>query len=143
MLNNILTEYSCGTAKYKVRTVAFSRKTVYSKNRPFYAVLILFYLGNQMSAKKVLEQEVVVGNLLGLHARPSAQLVKIASGFDAEVSVERTDNQDGEADCRSVLSLLMLAATQGTRLVLRATGPQAEEAFKAVVAYFQANFDEE
>ena len=54
-----------------------------------------------MSAGKVFEREITVGNTMGLHARPAAQLVRIASSFDASMSVEKVG--DGEADCRSVL----------------------------------------
>lgn len=97
-----------------------------------------------MSAEEVFEREITVGNAMGLHARPAAQLVRIASSFDASMSVEKVDGEgDGEADCHSVLSLLMLAAGKGTRLILRASGPQAEAAFKAALEFFESNFGEE
>ncbi|MBS1371662.1 MAG: HPr family phosphocarrier protein [Lentisphaeria bacterium] len=97
-----------------------------------------------MSGDEVFEREITVGNTMGLHARPAAQLVRIASAFDASMSVEKIDgDEDGEADCRSVLSLLMLAAGKGTRLILRASGPQAEAAFRAAVEFFESNFGEE
>lgn len=99
-----------------------------------------------MNTDDVFEREIVVDNSMGLHARPAAQLVRIASGFDATMSVEKLDEEgeeSEEADCRSVLSLLMLAAGKGTRLLLRASGPQAEEAFRAVVEFFESKFGEE
>lgn len=99
-----------------------------------------------MNTDEVFEREIVVDNSMGLHARPAAQLVRIASGFDATMSVEKLDEEgeEGEeADCRSVLSLLMLAAGKGTRLLLRASGPQAEEAFRAAVEFFESKFGEE
>lgn len=102
-----------------------------------------------MNTDDVFEREIVVDNLMGLHARPAAQLVRIASGFDATMSVEKLtaegeeDEEGEEADCRSVLSLLMLAAGKGTRLLLRASGPQAEEAFRAAVEFFESKFGEE
>ena len=102
-----------------------------------------------MSTDDVYEREIVVDNSMGLHARPAAQLVRIASGFDATMSVEKLAAEGGEgeegeeADCRSVLSLLMLAAGKGTRLLLRASGPQAEEAFRAAVEFFESKFGEE
>jgi len=96
-----------------------------------------------MNADKVFKQEIIVDNLMGLHARPAAQLVRIASGFDASMSVKKMDEEGDAADCRSVLSLLMLAAGKGTRLLLRASGPQAEEAFRAVVEFFESKFGEE
>ena len=76
-------------------------------------------------------------------ARPAAQLVRIASGYDASMSVEKLDDDGEVADCRSVLSLLMLAAGRGTRLLLRVSGPQAEEAFRAAVDFFTSKFGEE
>ena len=101
-------------------------------------------VGTEMSAEEVFEREITVGNTMGLHARPAAQLVRIASSFDASMSVEKVgDGEDGEADCRSVLSLLMLAAGKGTRLILRTSGPQAEAAFKAAVKFFESNFGED
>lgn len=97
-----------------------------------------------MDEKSVFEQEITVDNPMGLHARPVAQLVRIASGYDASMKVEKIGDDTGEvADCRSVLSLLMLAAGQGTRLMLRVSGPQAEEAFHAAVDFFASNFGEE
>jgi phosphotransferase system HPr (HPr) family protein len=96
-----------------------------------------------MGADDVFEREITVDNTMGLHARPAAQLVRIASGFDALMSVEKLGEAREEADCRSVLSLLMLAAGKGTRLLLRVSGPQAEEAFRAAVEFFESKFGEE
>ncbi len=96
-----------------------------------------------MNTDDVFEREIMVDNSMGLHARPAAQLVRIASGFDATMSVEKLDEDGEQADCRSVLSLLMLAAGKGTRLMLRASGPQAEEAFRAAVEFFESKFGEE
>ena len=48
-----------------------------------------------MGEKNVFEQEITVDNAMGLHARPAAQLVRIASGYDASMSVEKLDD-DGE-----------------------------------------------
>ena len=96
-----------------------------------------------MGEKNVFEQEITVDNAMGLHARPAAQLVRIASGYDASMSVEKLDDDGEVADCRSVLSLLMMAARRGTRLLLRVSGPQAEEAFRAAVDFFTSKFGEE
>lgn len=96
-----------------------------------------------MSTEDVFEREIMVTNSMGLHARPAAQLVRLASGFDATVNVEKLDGEGERADCRSVLSLLMLAAAKGAHLRLRASGPQAAEAFRAVVEFFESKFGEE
>lgn len=79
-------------------------------------------------------------NARGLHARASAKLVKVASGFDAEVEVVK----DGQAvDARSIMGLLMLGAGIGSDVEVRAAGDEAEAALDAVVALIEARFDEE
>jgi phosphocarrier protein HPr len=71
------------------------------------------------------EREFVVRSELGLHARPAGRFVALAGRFRAEVEVAR----DGEwVSGLSVLSLLSLAAGQGTRLKVRAVGEDADEA---------------
>lgn len=75
------------------------------------------------------ERVFCVGHALGLHARPAGRFVSLASRFQAQVEVARDGVEDGEwVSGRSVLSLLSLAAGPGTRLRLRATGPDAEQA---------------
>lgn len=79
-------------------------------------------------------------NARGLHARASAKLVKVASGFDAEVEVVK----DGQAvDARSIMGLLMLGAGIGSDVEVRATGDEAQAALDAVIALIEARFDEE
>jgi phosphocarrier protein len=72
-----------------------------------------------------IEREFVVANELGFHARPAGEFVRAASRFEAEVEVSRGDEW---VSAQSVLSLLSLAASQGTTLRLRASGPDAEQA---------------
>jgi len=75
------------------------------------------------------ERDFVVANELGLHARPAGRFVALAGRFASEVQVAR----DGEwVSGLSVLSLLSLAAGQGTRLRIRAEGPDAEAAVEAL-----------
>jgi phosphocarrier protein len=72
-----------------------------------------------------IEREFVVSNELGFHARPAGEFVRVASRFSSEVQVSR----GGEwVSGQSVLSLLSLAAGPGTRLRVRAEGPDAAEA---------------
>ena len=77
----------------------------------------------------VAEGEFVVNRELGLHARPAGQFVTLAARFDSEISVGRGDEW---VDGRSVLSLLSLAAGHGTRLRIRAVGPDAKQAMDAL-----------
>ena len=82
-----------------------------------------------MSEAAAIEREFVVASELGFHARPAGEFVRVASRFSAEVQVSR----GGEwVSGQSVLSLLSLAAGPGTRLRLRAVGPDAEEAVAAL-----------
>jgi len=75
------------------------------------------------------ENEFAVRSELGLHARPAGQFVALASRFHSEISVSREDEW---VDGRSVLSLLSLAASSGSCLRIRATGPDAAEAVAAL-----------
>jgi len=80
------------------------------------------------------EGEFVVASELGLHARPAGLFVTLADRFDAEIRVGR----GGEwVDGRSVLSLLSLAAGKGTKLCVRAVGPDAREAVAALGALLE------
>jgi phosphocarrier protein HPr len=82
---------------------------------------------------------VTVRNPEGLHMRPADKLVRAAAGFQCQIELERAGQI---ADCRSILSLLTLGATQGCELVLRAQGPDAAEAIQAICAMFDQQFDE-
>jgi phosphocarrier protein HPr len=89
----------------------------------------------QNSAKR----DVVVTNRDGLHLRPAHLFAKLAATFDSEIQLVR----DGEAvDGKSILSIITLAAAQGTRLTLRAEGPDAEVAVTALEQLFQRGFGE-
>ena len=80
------------------------------------------------------EREFVVAAELGLHARPAGEFVKLAGQFEAEISVSR----GGEwVNGNSVLSILTLAAARGTRLTVRADGPDADAALEALGALIE------
>ena len=81
-----------------------------------------------------------ITNQRGLHARASAKFVKLASGFDAQVTVSR----DGQSvDARSIMGLMMLAAAPGCCIDIVAEGEQAGEAVEALVDLVAARFDED
>lgn len=75
----------------------------------------------------------MIASELGLHARPAGEFAALAGKFAAEVSVARAGTEDWVSG-RSVLSLLSLAASQGTTLCLRAEGADAEAALAALGA---------
>lgn len=86
-------------------------------------------------------REVTVKSPLGLHGRPAAQIVKLASSHHCRITL--TNLESGEiGDCGSILSLLVLAAPQGTRMMLRAVGDDAASATEEISAYFSAGFNE-
>ena len=84
-------------------------------------------------------ETVTVQNKNGLHARPSSVLAENALRFkDTEITIRR-DNS--EVDAKSIMELLLLEATCGTELTLQASGPQAEDAVKALADLFRREFD--
>jgi len=85
-------------------------------------------------------RSVEICNARGLHARASAKFVKLASSFDAEITVSR----DGQSvDARSIMGLMMLAAGQGSSIEIVAEGAQAEAALEALALLVEGRFDEE
>lgn len=78
-------------------------------------------------------------NKRGLHARASAKFVKLASGFDAEVTVSK---EGQSVDARSIMGLMMLAAGMGCCIDIAAEGPEAEGAIEALKALVEGRFDE-
>lgn len=87
-----------------------------------------------------LSRSVEIVNERGLHARASAKFVKLASGFDAEVTVSR----DGTSvDARSIMGLMMLAAGIGSTIEIRAEGADAQQAVEALCELVANRFDEE
>jgi phosphotransferase system HPr (HPr) family protein len=86
-----------------------------------------------------IEKELWVENRLGLHARPVAKIATAAQQFDADITLEK----DGlVVNARDLLDVLALDCPQGTRLVLRARGPQAREAATSITSLFVRKFEE-
>jgi phosphocarrier protein len=83
---------------------------------------------------------VEIVNERGLHARASAKFVKMASSFDAEVTVSR---EGASVDARSIMGLMMLAAGIGSTIDISAEGPEAEAALEALCELVANRFDEE
>jgi phosphocarrier protein len=86
-------------------------------------------MGERVLEKLVRETTVEIKNAEGLHMRPAMQFVDTASRFDCEIVVS---NEQTGADGKSIMQMSMLAATCGTRLHLRAEGPEAEQALEAL-----------
>ena len=85
------------------------------------------------------EREVRIVNSLGLHARPAAQLVRLASSFASEVELVK----DGvPVNSKSIMGVMMLAAECGSQLIVRATGSDAEAAAAAMAELIASGFGE-
>ena len=79
-------------------------------------------------------------NRLGLHARAAAKLVRLANGFASEIHIVK----DGvEVNGKSIMGVLMLAAPKDARILIRAVGPDAEEAMAAFEELIAGKFGEE
>lgn len=79
-------------------------------------------------------------NKLGLHARPSAQLVSVAAKFESEIFITRGELR---INAKSIMGVMMLAAEKGSELLIEADGPDAEAAVNAVTELIQTGFGEE
>ncbi len=85
-------------------------------------------------------RDLVVGNKLGLHARPAAMFVRIANRFGSNILVEK----DGEEiNGKSIMGLMLLAAGCGSRLKITVSGADAAEMIKAIEELIARKFDEE
>jgi phosphocarrier protein HPr len=88
----------------------------------------------------VIERELMVANRLGLHARASARLVQLLSGYRCNVTLAAKGR---EVNAKSIMGVMLLAAGPGTAVVLRADGVDETAAAAAVADLFERNFDEE
>lgn len=84
--------------------------------------------------------EFMIVNRLGLHARAAAQLVQLANRFQADVVVEK---EGVEVNAKSIMGLLMLAAPKGSRLLVKVTGEDAEQALSKIGELIDDGFGED
>ena len=87
-----------------------------------------------------LEKEIPVINRLGLHARPAAMFVRIATRYRSEIWVAKGTE---EVNGKSIMGLMMLAAGQGSVLRVRCEGPDAEKALEEIEELIKARFNED
>jgi phosphocarrier protein len=81
-------------------------------------------IGKDILEKLICEIEVEIKNADGLHMRPAMQFVDITNQFDSDVTVS---NDETEVDGKSIMQMSMLAATCGSKLKIKAEGPDAQE----------------
>jgi phosphocarrier protein HPr len=101
---------------------------------------LLYRKGSRAAEAQKLEKEVAIVNRLGLHARPAAMFVRIASRHRAEIWVSK---EGEEVNGKSIMGLMMLAAGQGSKLRIRCDGPDADKAMEELEELIKAGFNED
>jgi phosphocarrier protein HPr len=87
----------------------------------------------------MMERSVQIVNKNGLHARPAAEIVKVASKFQSDITMVRDDL---EVNGKSIMGVMMLAAEYGSTLLVRANGPDADQAVSAIAELVERKFGE-
>lgn len=85
------------------------------------------------------ERTFVIGNKLGLHARPAAVFVQTANRFEASIEVQK---EDLKIDGKSIMGIMTLAAEMGSSITVRAAGKDAATAMEALTTLIESNFGE-
>jgi len=84
-------------------------------------------------------REIEIINKLGLHARASAKLTQLASGFECEITLERNGRR---VNAKSIMGVMMLAAAKGAKIAIETEGVDAEQAMAELVALIDDRFGE-
>ena len=87
----------------------------------------------------MLRKEITIINKLGLHARAAAKLINTTSRFSSDIQLIK---ENREVDGKSIMAVMMLAASQGTQLTVQAQGDDAAQALEAIEALVLNRFDE-
>jgi phosphocarrier protein len=101
---------------------------------------LLYRKGSRAAPAQKIEKELTIVNRLGLHARPAAMFVRIASRHRAEIWVAK---EGEEINGKSIMGLMMLAAGQGSKLRIRCDGPDADKAMEELEELIKAGFNED
>lgn len=88
----------------------------------------------------MLKRDIEITNKLGLHARAAAKLVKVAGAFISSIEIEK---QDQRVNAKSIMSVMMLAASRGNTVSLYVEGEDQEDAMAAVVELIEDKFGED
>ena len=87
----------------------------------------------------MISTRITISNKLGLHARASAKLTQVASGFKSDVWLTRNGRR---VNAKSIMGVMMLAAAQGSTLLIETEGTDEKQAMEAVVRLIAGRFDE-
>ena len=90
----------------------------------------------------MIERAARIVNQQGLHARPAALIVRLASSFGSNITLSRDGNEHGAVNAKSIMGVMMLAAECGSTVVIRADGDDAEQAADALAALVADGFGE-
>ena len=101
---------------------------------------LLYRKSSRAAPAQKLEKELAIVNRLGLHARPAAMFVRIASRHRAEIWVSK---EEEEINGKSIMGLMMLAAGQGSKLRIRCEGPDADKAMEELEELIKSGFNED
>ena len=88
----------------------------------------------------MITRELDIVNKLGLHARAAAKLVKLASSFESSIDIQKEDQR---VNSKSIMGVMMLATSCGSRVTLHVEGPDEEAAATAITDLIERRFDEE
>ena len=95
---------------------------------------------SRVASSQKIEKEISIVNRLGLHARPAAMFVRIASRYRSEIWVAK---EGEEVNGKSIMGLMMLAAGQGSKLRIRCEGPDADKAIEELEGLISTRFNED
>ena len=95
---------------------------------------------SRVASSQKIEKEISIVNRLGLHARPAAMFVRIASRYRSEIWVAK---EGEEVNGKSIMGLMMLAAGQGSKLHIRCEGPDADKVLQELEELINARFNED
>jgi len=87
----------------------------------------------------MIKSSILISNKLGLHARASAKLTKLAGGFGSEVHLSRSSRR---VNAKSIMGVMMLAAGQGSEIEIEVDGPDEEAAMQALRSLIDNKFGE-
>jgi len=87
-----------------------------------------------------ISRELLIINKLGLHARAAAKLVKLSASFAADIDIEKDDKR---VNSKSIMGVMMLAASCGSHVKIHASGEDEQAAIDAIAALVEGRFDED
>lgn len=88
----------------------------------------------------MIKKEVIIKNKAGIHARPASILVNEAMKYTSDIYLEKGKEK---IDCKSILNVMMLAATYGSKITVYVDGDDEEDALSAITKILETDFEEE